>query len=75
MSPRSGRVSGPLPGTVVRGKVVSIEEDADLSDIDRISRHYTAEPYPDRDRGRYSAWIEVEAWWGWAVSRPWQPDA
>lgn len=26
------------------------------------------------DRRRYSAWIEVEAWWGWAVSRPWEPD-
>ena len=58
----------------LRGKVVSIEEDADLSDIDRISRHYTGEPYSDRDRRRYSAWIEVGTWWGWAVSRPWQPD-
>jgi PPOX class probable F420-dependent enzyme len=58
----------------LRGKVVSIEEDADRSDIDRISRHYTGEPYSDRERRRYSAWIEVEAWWGWAVSRPWEPD-
>ena len=58
----------------LRGKVVSIEEDAGLSDIDRISRHYTAEAYSDRDRRRYSARIEVAAWWGWAVSRPWEPD-
>lgn len=58
----------------LRGKAVSIEEDAELFDIDRISRHYTGAPYSDRDRRRYSAWIEVEAWWGWAVSRPWEPD-
>jgi PPOX class probable F420-dependent enzyme len=58
----------------LRGRVVSIEEDSGLSDIDRLSRHYTGEPYSDRDRRRYSAWIAVEAWWGWAVSRPWEPD-
>jgi PPOX class probable F420-dependent enzyme len=59
----------------LRGKVVSIQADADLSDIDRISRHYTGAPYSDRDSGRCSAWIEVAAWWGWALSRPWEPDA
>jgi PPOX class probable F420-dependent enzyme len=58
----------------LRGKVVSIEEDADRSDIDRVSRHYTGEPYSDQDGRRYSAWIEVEAWWGWAVTGPWEPD-
>src|SRR3979490_178255 len=41
----------------LRGRVVSIEEDRDFSDIDRISRHYTGEPYAQRDRGRVSAWI------------------
>jgi PPOX class probable F420-dependent enzyme len=58
----------------LRGRVVSIEDDSDLSDIDRLSRHYTGQPYTDRDRGRVSAWIEVERWHAWAVGRPWQPS-
>jgi PPOX class probable F420-dependent enzyme len=59
----------------LRGRVVSLEDDADLSDIDRLSRHYTGRAYPDHDRGRVSAWIEVERWHGWAVGKPWEPSA
>jgi PPOX class probable F420-dependent enzyme len=59
----------------LRGRVVSLEEDVDRSDIDRISRHYTGEPYSNRERGRVSAWIEVERWHAWAVAKPWKPDA
>jgi PPOX class probable F420-dependent enzyme len=59
----------------LRGRVVSVEEDSDFSDIDRISRHYLGEPYAQRDRGRVSAWIEVESWHAWAVIEPWKPDA
>jgi PPOX class probable F420-dependent enzyme len=58
----------------LRGRVVSIEEDRDFSDIDRISRHYTGEPYAQRDRGRVSAWIEVERWHAWAIIEPWTPS-
>jgi PPOX class probable F420-dependent enzyme len=58
----------------LRGRVVSIEEDRDFSDIDRISRYYTGEPYAQRDRGRVSAWIEVERWHAWAIIEPWQPS-
>jgi hypothetical protein len=58
----------------LRGRVVSIEEDRDFSDIDRISRHYTGEPYAQRDRGRVSAWIEVERWHAWAIIEPWTPE-
>jgi PPOX class probable F420-dependent enzyme len=58
----------------LRGRVVSIEEDADFSDIDRISRHYTGEPYAQRDRGRVSAWIAVESWHAWAIIEPWEPS-
>jgi hypothetical protein len=57
----------------LRGRVVSIEEDRDFVDIDRISRYYTGEPYAQRDRGRVSAWIEVERWHAWAIIEPWQP--
>jgi PPOX class probable F420-dependent enzyme len=58
----------------LRGRVVSIDEDADFSDIDRISRHYTGEQYAQRDRGRVSAWIEVERWHAWAIIEPWTPS-
>jgi PPOX class probable F420-dependent enzyme len=49
----------------LRGRVVSIEPDPDLSDIDRIARHYLGNPYSERERGRFSAWIEIESWYGW----------
>jgi PPOX class probable F420-dependent enzyme len=54
----------------LRGRVAELDEDA-LDDIDRISRHYTGQPYGDRERGRVSAWIEVESWHSWAINRPW----
>jgi PPOX class probable F420-dependent enzyme len=47
------------------GRVVSIEEDEGLKDIDRISRLYRGADYPARDRTRYSAWIELESWHAW----------
>jgi hypothetical protein len=57
----------------LRGHIVALEDDADLTDIDRISRHYTGQPYSDRSRGRVSAWIEVDRWHAWATSKPWKP--
>jgi PPOX class probable F420-dependent enzyme len=58
----------------LRGRVVELDEDA-LDDIDRISNHYTGQPYSQRDRRRVSAWIEVESWHSWAVTRPWATAA
>lgn len=58
----------------LRGRVVSIENDRELSDIDRLARHYTGQPYSNRDRGRVSAWIEVERWHAWATARAWKPS-
>jgi PPOX class probable F420-dependent enzyme len=58
----------------LRGRVGSIEPDPDLEVIDRVSRHYSGEPYGQRDRGRFTALIEVESWYGWAVSKPWSGD-
>lgn len=52
----------------VQGRVVEMREDPDLSDIDRLSTHYTSAPYSRRDRGRVSAWIEVERWHGWGAA-------
>ncbi|MGD0241002.1 MAG: PPOX class F420-dependent oxidoreductase [Streptosporangiaceae bacterium] len=51
----------------VIGHVEGIRDDADLADIDRISRHYTGNPYARRDRGRVSAWVVVDGWHGWGA--------
>ncbi|MEU9350662.1 PPOX class F420-dependent oxidoreductase [Streptomyces griseoloalbus] len=51
------------------GRVVDLRDDEGLADIDRLSRHYTGKPYPDRERARVSAWIEVERWHGWGAMR------
>jgi hypothetical protein len=32
-----------------------------------LARRYTGHPYRQRDRGRISAWIAVEAWHGWGA--------
>jgi PPOX class probable F420-dependent enzyme len=50
------------------GRVVSLEPDAGLADIDRLSLHYRGEAYANRERPRVSAWIEVERWHAWGVS-------
>ncbi|GAB3981349.1 PPOX class F420-dependent oxidoreductase [Actinoallomurus acanthiterrae] len=47
------------------GHVAEIRDDKDLADIDRLSQHYTDRSYPQRDRGRVSAWIEIDRWHGW----------
>ena len=49
----------------LQGRITEMREDTDFSDIDRISRHYTGQAYPKRDRKRISAWIEVDRWHGW----------
>jgi PPOX class probable F420-dependent enzyme len=49
----------------VQGTVVEWRDDVDLADIDRLSRHYTGRPYPNRERPRVSALIEIEHWHGW----------
>ena len=49
----------------LRGRVAELTDDADLVDIDRIATHYTGGPYPERNRGRVSAWIDVHDWHEW----------
>ncbi|MFI8189337.1 PPOX class F420-dependent oxidoreductase [Streptomyces sp. NPDC085946] len=51
------------------GRVVETYDDEDLGDIDRLSRHYTGKPYPERSRPRVSAWIEVDRWHGWGAMK------
>jgi PPOX class probable F420-dependent enzyme len=47
------------------GRVTRMRDDEDLADIDRLSRHYLDQPYPQRDRRRVSAWIEIDRWHAW----------
>jgi PPOX class probable F420-dependent enzyme len=53
------------------GRIVAIEEDVGLRDIDRLALHYTGEPFRTRGRRRFSAWLEVEAWHAWDGSQAW----
>lgn len=55
------------------GRVVSLEDDRDLIDIDRLALRYTGSPFRSRDRRRVSAWVEVSAWHAWDGSEPWLP--
>ena len=52
----------------VQGTVVEMQPDPGLADIDRLAQHYTGKPYRNRERGRVSAWIEVERWHGWGAA-------
>jgi PPOX class probable F420-dependent enzyme len=53
------------------GRVVSIEDDHDLADIDRLARRYTGREYRNRNRNSVSAWLEPERWYGWQGGRAW----
>jgi len=50
------------------GRVVELVDDDELTDIDRLSRHYGGEPFRDRESRRVSAWVEVESWHLWPPS-------
>ncbi len=52
----------------LQGRVADMREDADLVDIDRLARHYTGEEYPNRERRRVTARIEVDRWHGWGAA-------
>ena len=47
------------------GRVTDLHEDTDLADIDKLARHYLGQQYPQRDRRRFSAWIDIDRWHGW----------
>ncbi|MET8016643.1 PPOX class F420-dependent oxidoreductase [Streptomyces decoyicus] len=47
------------------GHVEEIRDDEELADIDRLAQQYLGKPYPQRDRRRVSAWIEIDRWHGW----------
>lgn len=52
----------------LQGRVVEMRDDHGLEDIDRLSQHYSARPYPNRERSRVSAWIQIDRWHGWGAA-------
>jgi PPOX class probable F420-dependent enzyme len=51
------------------GRVTQLADDLGLRDIDRVSQHYTGQPYPDRESPRVSGWIDIDRWHGWGNAR------
>jgi PPOX class probable F420-dependent enzyme len=49
------------------GRVISIEPDDDLTDIDRLALRYTGKPFGTRGRGRVSAWMQPDRWSSWPL--------
>ena len=47
------------------GRVVRIEDDAELRDIDRLALRYTGQPFRRRDSKRVSAWLRPDRWHRW----------
>ena len=52
----------------VQGRVTSIVDDEGLRDIDRLSRHYLGQDYPNRERPRVSTHLVIERWHGWGAA-------
>jgi PPOX class probable F420-dependent enzyme len=44
---------------------VTLEPDPDLAAIDRLAMHYDNRPYPNRERPRVSAWLEIDSYHVW----------
>lgn len=51
------------------GNVVSLEDDPDLTGIDRLSLRYTGRPFRDRGAKRVTAWMQPERWTSWPLPR------
>ncbi|NYI07921.1 PPOX class F420-dependent oxidoreductase [Allostreptomyces psammosilenae] len=51
----------------LQGRVARLYTDGDLTDIDRLARHYIGKQYPERSRGRVSALIDIDQWFAWGI--------
>jgi PPOX class probable F420-dependent enzyme len=57
----------PVTHVSMQGRVVELVDDPELADIDRLARRYVGKRYHNRERGRVSAWIEIDRWHGWGA--------
>lgn len=64
---RSGRPTAPCAPAEERstGRIAAFRDDDGLADIYRPARQCLGTPYPQRDRRRVSAWIEIDRRHGW----------
>jgi PPOX class probable F420-dependent enzyme len=53
------------------GRVAALLHDERLEDIDRLARHYTGQPFRNRERRRFSAVVKPSAWHAWSGSGAW----
>jgi PPOX class probable F420-dependent enzyme len=44
---------------------VTLVDDTDYQDVDRLTQHYTGGPWTDRSQQRVSAWLDVDAYHTW----------
>jgi PPOX class probable F420-dependent enzyme len=44
---------------------VTLVDDTDQHDADRVARHYTGEPWTARHQKRVSAWLDVDTYQAW----------
>ncbi|TIC85470.1 TIGR03618 family F420-dependent PPOX class oxidoreductase [Nocardioides sp. GY 10127] len=51
------------------GEIEEIAPDEGLDGINRLSRHYTGQDYPDQVSPRTNAWMRVASWHGWGATR------
>jgi PPOX class probable F420-dependent enzyme len=47
------------------GRIVELQDDTDLADIDRLATRYTGQPFRHRESARVSGWMEPERWHAW----------
>lgn len=48
----------------VQGRM-ELQDDPELSGIDRLAKHYTGKPYANRQRPRVNGWVRIEFWHAW----------
>ncbi|MCK0174689.1 MULTISPECIES: PPOX class F420-dependent oxidoreductase [Mycobacteriaceae] len=51
------------------GRITKMYDDEGLADIDALAQHYRGKPYPNRERPRVSALIEVDRVHGWGAQK------
>jgi PPOX class probable F420-dependent enzyme len=57
----------PVTHVSMQGRVAELVSDPELVDIDRLAQRYVGKRYHNRERGRVSAWIEIDRWHGWGA--------
>lgn len=56
------------------GRVVDLREDVGLRVTDALAVRYAGAPFRTRDRRRFAASIDLDAWHAWAGTGPWRVD-